>query len=849
VMKRFRDLNLALRIALSTFLFGSIVGLALTFAFSQYTRRSMLSLAEFSLEEEAHHTSHFVDELLASRIETAEILAAPEAVENAMMVSNEEMEGLSEETRLARIAELDAQWRATASIDDPFIAQYLENGVALELRRQVLAHPGTFGEIFITDRFGALIASTGKLSTLAHGHKPWWQAAYNEGRGSTFIDDRGYDASVGDYVVGIVVPVMVDGQVIGILKCNFFLLGSIGKTIANVGREEEVSIYLARSNGLIVSGPGVLPLQTSLPGKVIDAIAERETRGLIVEENGERFLIALAEVSCTSSLTSEVFGGTPDSVDHSFGNAGESWFIVAKQNSRVALTSALLTTRQVGLVALGVVFLVAIFGLLAGWRGAKPVEKLVSQVRSFDSQSLDVRVPVQSNNEMGRLAQSFNEVAEQLETSVVSRDRLTEEVSRRELVEKVLSESEKKYRRLFERMVSGFALHEMVLDPEGKPIDYTFLDINAAFEKMVGQSRDAIVGRRVTEVLPGIENDPANWIGTYGKVALGGSDITFEQYSEPLGKWFSILAYAPREGQFATIFQDITERRKAEEALEESEERFHDLIEHAHDLIQSVDPNGHFQYVNSAWLKTLGYKESEIDRLTLLDILHPDSRDHCTEVFQSVMAGKAVDHVEAEFISKGGDRIPVEGSVSCRFKDGRPFSTRAIFRDVTERRQYEVELALMARRDPLTGALNRYALDELLKQEAKRSGRYAHSIGFLMIDVNRFKEINDRFGHAMGDKVLQAIAALIQNNIRDADILVRYGGDEFLVILPETNGETDLVRERIQTEVSQRNKTNPLLDFPVTLAIGSYHWSSEIGTSIEEALTEADKLMYEDKRK
>jgi diguanylate cyclase (GGDEF)-like protein len=101
----------------------------------------------------------------------------------------------------------------------------------------------------------------------------------------------------------------------------------------------------------------------------------------------------------------------------------------------------------------------------------------------------------------------------------------------------------------------------------------------------------------------------------------------------------------------------------------------------------------------------------------------------------------------------------------------------------------------------------------------------------------------------MGDKVLQAIAAVIQHNIRDADILVRYGGDEFLVILPETNGETDVVKGRILAEVAARNTTNPLLDFPVTLAIGSAHWSSGSGQTMEQILAETDKLMYEDKRK
>jgi len=161
----------------------------------------------------------------------------------------------------------------------------------------------------------------------------------------------------------------------------------------------------------------------------------------------------------------------------------------------------------------------------------------------------------------------------------------------------------------------------------------------------------------------------------------------------------------------------------------------------------------------------------------------------------------------------------------------------------------QVSLSRMARRDPLTGALNRYALEELLEHEASRSERYTHSIGFLMIDVNRFKEVNDRFGHAMGDKVLQVIATVIQDNIRDPDILVRYGGDEFLVILLETTGETELVKDRIQADVARRNETNSLLEFPVTVAIGSGYWNSGSGQSLEDVLAEADKLMYEDKMK
>jgi PAS domain S-box-containing protein len=138
---------------------------------------------------------------------------------------------------------------------------------------------------------------------------------------------------------------------------------------------------------------------------------------------------------------------------------------------------------------------------------------------------------------------------------------------------------------------------------------------------------------------------------------------------------------------------DITERRRAEKALRESEERYRDLFESAHDLIQSVGPDGRFQYVNRAWRETLGYSEAEVKRLSMLDILHPNSADHWREVFGRVMSGQDVSSVEAEFVTKGGRPIAVEGNVTCRLLDAKPAAARGIFRDVTARKRAEGEVA------------------------------------------------------------------------------------------------------------------------------------------------------------
>jgi PAS domain S-box-containing protein len=119
--------------------------------------------------------------------------------------------------------------------------------------------------------------------------------------------------------------------------------------------------------------------------------------------------------------------------------------------------------------------------------------------------------------------------------------------------------------------------------------------------------------------------------------------------------------------------------------LTESEARYRAVIENASDMIQSVRPDGKFEFVNRAWIDKLGYDEDEVERMTIWDIIHPDSVEHCMQLFVLASEGKSIPHVEATFVKKNGDPIPVEGNATVRMVDGKVIATHSFFRDVSER--------------------------------------------------------------------------------------------------------------------------------------------------------------------
>lgn len=288
--------------------------------------------------------------------------------------------------------------------------------------------------------------------------------------------------------------------------------------------------------------------------------------------------------------------------------------------------------------------------------------------------------------------------------------------------------------------------------------------------------------------------------------------------------------------------------RKFGESLSE-ETRYRSLFEGVPIGLYITTQDGRIIDANPALIQMLGYpSKSALLGIRASEIYEdPSDRERERSLFEDDLV---VHNYETQLRRLDGTSIWVRDTCrAIRNESGEIQYYEGSLQDITEQKAAEQRLNHMARHDPLTGAFNRYALAEVLKRETSRAQRYMHPIGILMIDINRFKEVNDRFGHATGDQVLKLVAKTLFSSVRDTDYVVRYGGDEFLLLLIETKGETQIVRTRILEEMGSLHPTKPLVGFTVTLSIGIAHWIPDSNVSMETTLAEADQAMYAEKRR
>ena len=256
-----------------------------------------------------------------------------------------------------------------------------------------------------------------------------------------------------------------------------------------------------------------------------------------------------------------------------------------------------------------------------------------------------------------------------------------------------LRHSEQQHAMLFREMFNAFALHEIIVDAQGRPIDYRYLAVNPAFERMTGLSAEQVVGNTVLAVLPDTE---ARWIEVFGQVALTGEPARFEEYSRALDKHFAISAFSPTPGQFACLFEDITVRKQTEQRLLDSEGRLRALTDAAKDGIVMMDEQGRITFWNPAAEAMFGYRRDEAIGVNLHRLL-ASPRFYAEfartfPAFQQTGQGRAIG-ATLELMARRRDHgeIPIELSLAA-VRRGQSWHTVGILRDITERKRAEAQV-------------------------------------------------------------------------------------------------------------------------------------------------------------
>ncbi|MFH0733506.1 MAG: PAS domain S-box protein [bacterium] len=244
-----------------------------------------------------------------------------------------------------------------------------------------------------------------------------------------------------------------------------------------------------------------------------------------------------------------------------------------------------------------------------------------------------------------------------------------EDITLTKEAEEKLIQNEKRYRSLFEGMQEGFAFHQIICNPDGIPIDYRFLEVNPAFERLTGLKSSAIIGKTAKEILPKLE---PYWVEEYGRVALGGDYKEFDNYSAEIGKYFRVSVFSNQKEYFAVIFEDITERKKIENALIESEKRFRQVAENTNDWIWEVDENGVFRFSSSSVEKILGYNADElIGKKHFYDLFTNETMEDFNKM-------SATDIFEKKYIQKWNNaNLNIDGSIVVLEKTSSPIFDNA----------------------------------------------------------------------------------------------------------------------------------------------------------------------------
>lgn len=386
-------------------------------------------------------------------------------------------------------------------------------------------------------------------------------------------------------------------------------------------------------------------------------------------------------------------------------------------------------------------------------------------------------------------------------------------------------------------------------DASGRVTDFVLENANSLAVDYIGRSRDEIQGMSVGELFPG-----ARATGLFEQLIEAyrtGTRLVVEDFRQ----WSHVQSQGDRrfdiravraDGSLSIIWRDITDLRNRIEALAGSERQYRLLAENSSDAVVWLR-SGIIMWASPSLTQMLGWLPAEWAGRRFDDFVHMDDMESFLPIKE---AGQAGDPVVRRFRvrSKELDYHWVETHARVYLDAaGEPDGVAASFRTVDAEVEAYRELDRRARFDDLTGLLNRKEVLDRVTSMGSQSRRTGFDTAILFCDVDRFKAINDRFGHAVGDQVLKVLASRMGDCVRAGDLIARVGGDEMLVVLDGVHGLSDAVEiaEKIRLAASVPIDVAGVLA-EVSVSIGVTITSE--GESVDDLIARADEAMYEAKR-
>lgn len=339
------------------------------------------------------------------------------------------------------------------------------------------------------------------------------------------------------------------------------------------------------------------------------------------------------------------------------------------------------------------------------------------------------------------------------------------------------------------------------MNDQGMACDYEFLDVNEAYEQMMNVKASKILNKRFYEVFPEGWEGEWQWKDHFNNAILNQKMTQFDMNHYSIQKWIRVTAFPLSTDIFACIYSNVTKEYMLDSEIE-------GFLAVNPDMLCVASTDGEFIKVNQKFEHILGYPVNELEGRKFLSLIHPEDIPSALEVMKDLEEQKSIMSFINRVICKDGSIKYLEWKSQ---PNGKYIYSSA--RDITKKHNEEMELIKLTEKlqeknkllktlavtDELTGLYNRHFIDQRVEELMEVSDRYHEPLSLIILDLDHFKHVNDKWGHPVGDEVLKHIAELTSGIIRRSDILARFGGEEFVILLPKcTLHDALFVAEKIR---------------------------------------------------